>query len=1293
MGVFVITLYKFFKKHIVLFVISIVLLFSVSVYLASKLILEEDITKALPGSSDNLGEVLKKSKLTEKLMFSVSLTDTNATPDADKLTLFADELIDSLKNKRFTPFISNITYKINDSIIAGIMDVIYNNLPVFLEKKDYNRIDSLISPAMTDRSLEKCYSALLSPTSFALKNYYIRDPLGISGTGLAKLKQLQFIDNFEIINGAIFSKDKRHLFIYVDPFFPSNQTAKNTVFIERLNKLIDNLSNKYKNTVKAEYYGGAAVAVCNAGQIKKDIVLSVFVAILIILIFIGWFFKSKSIPFISFLPGIFGGILALAIIYIFKSDISAIALAIGSVILGIIVDYALYIFSVYKDKRSPEAVMKDMSLTIVLCSLTSATAFFSLLFVKSEVLRDLGLFAGLSILGAALFSLIILPHLLKLQITNYKLQIDKTKFNFIERIANYSFESNRWLIIFIFLITIIFMFTYNSVDFEEDMTKMNFMSGRVKEAEKNFEKINRATLKSVYIVSTGKNLTQAARSNLKAVEIIEKLKQKNLIKKYSNIGSFLLTDSIQNERIKLWNNYWTADKKKNIIETLKKQGQNYGFNEDAFKEFYRVLNKKYEPVDKEKLRNINHMFLSDRITETDNQTMILSLMKVDNKDREKVYSEFEGNKNIIIIDKQKIITGFINNIKNDFDLLVNLCLIFVTLVLIFSFGRIEIGLLASVPMFVSWFWTLSIMEIFGLKFNIFNIIISTFIFGLGVDYSILIMRGLLMEFKSGQNDLPSYKTSVFLSAFTTIVGTGVLILAKHPALNSIAVISIIGLLSVVLISYTLVPIMFRFLTTTSYKSEAPDQKSSFRNRRVPLTFIDLIFSIIAFTFFIIGCLILNIVFIILFVIPIKNNPKKYILHVCMMYSCRFLVYVMGNIDKKIINEYKESFKTPSVILANHQSHIDLLLILMLNPKIIVITNNWVWNNHLYSFVIKYLDFYTITEGYEIVLPKLKSSLADGYSILIFPEGSRSDDQNINRFYKGAFALSQELKVDILPVIIHGAGDCMNKGENFLKSGKITVKIFQRLKYDDEHFVDDYRKQTKFVLQFFRKEYEILNQEIGNTSYYRSKVIRNYIYKGPILEWYTRVKLSLEKNYELFNNLIPLEAQITDIGCGYGYMDYMLYFVSNKRKITGIDYDADKINIADNCISKNDNLKFVSSDALNYDFTKSDVFILSDILHYLNEENQEKLIKKCKDNLNDKGIIIIRDADKNIKKRHLVSKFTEFFSTNTGFNMMGEKKLYFTSSNKIKEITEKYNMQLQIIDNTLLTSNLTYILKK
>ena len=1278
MSLFFISIYNFFKTRRIILISLLIIILLFSGLFISKLSVEEDISKAASGNK-KIDLILKQSKISDKLIINISNIDSTKPTNSDSLISFAEALSDSLNSPKYKYYISDIMIKVSDSLISNMMEILYNNLPLFLADNDYKKIDSLIDAKTIDKSIEKNYRNILSPISFSLKKFITRDPIGISSLAFLKLKQLQFDDNFEIIDGYIFTKDKKHLLIFINPKFAPSKTSENSVFINSLENTISNLTLKNK-TIKVDYFGATAVAMGNATQIKKDVAVTVSISILIILLFIGWFFRRVSIPFISFLPAIFGGSIALSIIFILKSNVSVIALALGSVLLGIIVDYALYIFSLYKSKGSFEEVLKDMSLTIFLCSITTAVAFFSLLFVKSEVLRDLGLFAGLSILAAAVFSLIILPHTIK---SKNNLSNLKNRNTFIDKISNYRFESNSILVAIIIIITISFLFISKKVSFETDMNKMNFMSEKLKNAEKNLNKVNNiSTEKSVYIFATGKNIEDVIKLNEQISSTLECLSKEKYIKNYSSISTFLISDSIQKARINKWNIYWSNIDKQNLKKNISESSSKYGFSKNAFNDFFNLIDKKYKTLKLKDLDKIKKDLFKDRISENKELVTIATFVKVNNNNRDSLYSRFSKNENIVVFDKYKLTTTFVENIKKDFELLVNLCLILVTIVLIISFGRIETGLIASIPMFVSWLWTLGIMGVFNLKFNIFNIIISTFIFGLGVDYSILMMRGLLLDYKYGQKELSSYKTSIFLSVFTTIVGVGVLIFAVHPALNSIAIISIIGLISVVIISYTIEPIIFNFLT-----------KINSRNRYVPMTFLDLLFSIMAFSIFFSGCLIMNVVLPFVLILPVKKKTKKLIMHYLMMALCWFEIYAMFNVKKRLVNYDKNEFRKPSLIIANHQSHIDLLIILMLNPKIIVVTNNWVWNNPVYSFVIRFLDFYSTNEGFDVLIEKLKLKIEDGYSILIFPEGSRSDDYKIKRFHKGAFLIAEKLNLDIKPILFHGIGECMSKNENFLKSGTITMKFLPLIKNDDLSFGNNYSERTKSIQKLCRTEYSSIIDEYATPKYFKNKLIKNYIFKGPILEWYLRIKIKLEKNYDFFNNIIPKEAEITDIGCGYGFLSYMLSFISEKRKIIGIDYDKEKIAVANNCNSKSENINFICADAFTFEYKQSDVFILNDMLHYLSAEKQENIIQKCVEKLKPNGIIIIRDGDSDMMKRHKGTKLTEFFSTNIGFNKMGEKSLTFTSSKKIKELTTQLNLNLKIVDETKHTSNIIFIISK
>ncbi len=340
------------------------------------------------------------------------------------------------------------------------------------------------------------------------------------------------------------------------------------------------------------------------------------------------------------------------------------------------------------------------------------------------------------------------------------------------------------------------------------------------------------------------------------------------------------------------------------------------------------------------------------------------------------------------------------------------------------------------------------------------------------------------------------------------------------------------------------------------------------------------------------------------------------------------------------------------------------------------------------------DYYPASEGAENALPKLEALIADGYSILIFPEGTRSITGDIGRFHKGAFLAAEKLNLDILPILIHGAGDAVTKNDFHFKDGALTVKYLPRIKVGDTSYGATYQEKTKAICHHMRKEYELLREECEPTKYFRSRLINNYIYKGPLIEWYCRVKTAMESNYTLFESLMPKKGKVVDVGCGYGFLPYMLLYKSRHREILGLDYDEEKICVAQNSASKRDNINFETADVTTYEFPYADGFIISDVLHYLEPEQQINVIEKLAQKINKNGILVIRDADADLKTRQAGTAYTEFVSTTvSGFNKTKDSGLHFVSGKLIKDTIAKFpNLVLEVLDTTKLTSNIIYVVR-
>ena len=230
-------------------------------------------------------------------------------------------------------------------------------------------------------------------------------------------------------------------------------------------------------------------------------------------------------------------------------------------------------------------------------------------------------------------------------------------------------------------------------------------------------------------------------------------------------------------------------------------------------------------------------------------------------------------------------------------------------------------------------------------------------------------------------------------------------------------------------------------------------------------------------------------------------------------------------------------------------------------------------------------------------------------------------------------------------------------------------------------------------RYFRNEFGKLREEIEQPDYFREKLLYNYLYKGPVLEWYMRIKTRLEKNYLTFHELVPRKATVLDIGCGYGFMSYMLAFTSEERTITGIDYDEDKIQTAQHCFSKTNNINFVYANVMEFEFEKYDCIIMADILHYLQPDEQRRVIEKCISKLNEGGVVIIREGDKEMSKGHRRTRLSEFFSTKVlNFNKTKTGGLSFLSGSMIKTIATEKNMDCREMADSKVTSNTIFILK-
>jgi 1-acyl-sn-glycerol-3-phosphate acyltransferase len=148
-------------------------------------------------------------------------------------------------------------------------------------------------------------------------------------------------------------------------------------------------------------------------------------------------------------------------------------------------------------------------------------------------------------------------------------------------------------------------------------------------------------------------------------------------------------------------------------------------------------------------------------------------------------------------------------------------------------------------------------------------------------------------------------------------------------------------------------------------------------------------------------------------------------------------------------ERLEDVPGPVIFFSNHSSHLDATLIMCTLPE------RWQRKTGVgaardYFFDVWWRQAFTALvyggfpidrgRGGKTAIDKARELVDDGWSIVVFPEGTRSPDGHMQRFRHGASRLAIELGVGVVPIAIVGAYQAMPKGRWWPRTGRPVVTL-------------------------------------------------------------------------------------------------------------------------------------------------------------------------------------------------------------------------------------------------------------
>lgn len=809
-----IKLYRKLKKNRLLFFTLLIFTSLLFIFLGSKVEYEEDISKLLPATeeSESAGFAFNNLKVKDKIFLEFLLKDSTQYSEDTYYTLAeaADAFADSLLlQDTATNYIADLTWQIDDYLLQDALGFLFENVPQFLDSAFYNPLDSILNAEYADKIMAENVELLNSAQGMFYYDIVRNDPLAIRNIFMQQNSDIAGImgGGYKVVEGHFYTPDTTVALAFLSPNFKSFDSRQGTLLVEMLEEEIAKIEQSYPD-VEILFHGAPVQSVFNSRQIKKDLATTLSFSLLLICIIIWYCFKNKSTLVLLLMPVVYGAFFALSGIYLIKGSMSLMALGIGAIVLGVALSYCLHVLTHYKYVSDPERVIREQVKPVIMGSLTTIGAFMGLMFTKSELLSDFGLFASLAMVGTTLFSLIFLPHFFRPE----RNKINQKAFSVIEKINTYPYEKKLWLVGLVALIFAGSFITGGRVKFDSDLKNIGYYAPKVMRSQQILAQKTMPGLESKYYAVLSKNLDSALTYNIALGEKCKELADSGLIKKYSNSAMLLLPSDIAQKRISLWREFWSEEKVKHTQKLLNGSGKVQGFKEAMFDPFMQLTQGDFEYNSLIDAGIIPDGLLANLVECTDSTYLVFTSAQALPEDMlaasNALVKETEGipANAIIVVDPFFYTQNMVELLNNDFNVVLGISSLFVFIVLLIAFRNIFIAIIAFLPMGMSWYIVLGVMGAFGLQFNLINIVISTFIFGIGVDYSIFVMDGLLG--KGNPKLLTYHKTAIFFSAVLLIISIASLMFATHPAISSIGLSTLIGMVSTIMITYTIEPFLF-----------------------------------------------------------------------------------------------------------------------------------------------------------------------------------------------------------------------------------------------------------------------------------------------------------------------------------------------------------------------------------------------------------------------------------------------------------------------------------------------------
>lgn len=822
---------RFSRERWRLVSVATLLLLGVSVSMGSRIRLESDVLRLIPEGNRQVDTFREALREFGSIDFLIVLLEAGDGEGPDDLEEFADAYAARLAAE--SELVESVEYRFRPD--ARFMELFSENALLFVPPSELQRIaDRLTDEAIRSRVGENRLT-LASPAGSMMGTLIHEDPLGLMPVLIDRLLAHRGALKVDLSDGYYLSGDGRSLIMLVKPTRPSQDLAFSRELVLAARRIAAEAgdevgrSQEVSPSIRVRLGGNYAQVPEETVLLRETIVRSGVVSFVAVIALYWICYRRIAALFYSSVPLIVGQAFTFALAAATLGSLNSSSAGVPALLMGLGTDFTILMYARYVEERrlgadlatATERMVGETGLGVFTGAITSAGTFYAMCSSGFGGLRDLGFLVGTGILMCAVVIVFLLPAMIawidgRPAAASRSFERLRLRSIGLERLMPWSARRRGTVIAASVVVTVAAGWAGTRLDFDDSLAALRSNHSASYKVQQDVQERFGAALSYMMVIVEAPDTERAVALADTVRGRLDPLVASGTIASYDSILTYLPIRD-QQERVLgiLREGSHGAFDVERIAGTLERELQASGFRVEAFETYLagvRRLLAPQRPITLDDLEGKGLGRIVDRYVHRDPSgvRLVTYLHTSDPRWRKRpppglVEAISRNDPGIVVTGTNVVGLELRNLFLRDAARAVILGLALVAVLLLVDFRSVRLTAVALAQLLTGVIWMLGGMRLLGTNINYANAFVATMIMGVGIDYSIHLVHRLHRN--GGVLDDGALETGkgVVLAALTNVAGFGTLALGNYPAMRSFGIVALLGSITCLLTSLTLVP--------------------------------------------------------------------------------------------------------------------------------------------------------------------------------------------------------------------------------------------------------------------------------------------------------------------------------------------------------------------------------------------------------------------------------------------------------------------------------------------------------